>query len=146
VEVRSDRRWRFAVTPEALWARLADVDAYRSWWPWLRGLDGAAFEVGSVWRCVVQPPLPYRLRFTLALEEVEAPRFVTATVAGDIVGHAAIDVGAADGGSELRLVSTLAPRNAVLRTVAGFTPHLARFGHDWVVDTGLRQFERRALD
>jgi uncharacterized protein YndB with AHSA1/START domain len=145
VEVRSDRRWRFDVAPDVLWAALADVDAYRAWWPWLRSLEGAAFAPGAEWRCVVQPPLPYRLTFALTLEEVEPHRFVTAEVAGDIVGHAAIDLVAVDGGTDLRLVSTLAPRHPALRTVAGFAPAVARFGHDWVLDRGLAQFRRRAL-
>ena len=141
--IRSDRRYRFAVEPEALWDALARTDDYRRWWPWLRRLDGARFEAGAEWTCEVQPPLPYSLRFGLRLEEVEAPRFVTATVHGDITGHAALDVHPVVGGSELRLVSTLAPASTVLRSIARLAPPIVRFGHDWVLDTGLRQFRRR---
>lgn len=143
--VRSERHYRFDVGPLALWEAISRVEDYRRWWPWLRGLESASFDAGATWRCVVQPPLPYSLRFTLELEEVEAPRFVTATVAGDLTGHAAFDIAARYGGSQLRLVSTLAPTSGVLRAVAAVAPAVARLGHDWVLDTGLRQFRRRAL-
>ena len=144
--MRSDRRYRFAVPPEELWAGFVRTDEYRSWWPWLRTFDGDGFHEGARWRCEVQPPLPYSLRFELQLEEVVAPRFVTATVTGDIAGHAAIDLTATPGGSELRLVATLGPEAAVLRAIARVAHPMVRFGHDWVIDTGLRQFRRRALE
>lgn len=143
--MRSDRRYPFAVPPEELWSAFVDTGAYRSWWPWLRTFDGDGFHEGARWTCEVQPPLPYSLRFELLLEEVEAPRFVTATVSGDISGHASIDVRATPAGSEVRLVATLGPNSAVLRTIARLAHPLVRFGHDWVIDTGLRQFRRRAL-
>jgi len=143
--VRSDRRYPFTVPPAELWAAFARTDEYRSWWPWLRTFEGGGFHDGARWRCEVQPPLPYSLRFDLVLEEVEAPRFVTATVTGDITGHAAIDLTATPGGSELRLVATLGPEAAVLRAIARVAHPMVRFGHDWVIDTGLRQFRRRAL-
>ena len=141
---RSDRRHRFAAPPEEVWAAFIRIDAYRRWWPWLADFDGSAFAEGERWACVVRPPLPYVLRFDIVLEEVEAPRFVTATVAGDITGHAALDVYAVDGGSELRLVSTLWPANAVLRAAARVAAPIISLGHDWVLDTGLRQFRERA--
>jgi hypothetical protein len=142
--VRSDRRHRFANPPDELWAALARVEDYRRWWPWLDGhQDG--FAPGARWSCVVRPPLPYVLRFDLVLEEVEAPRFATATVTGDIRGHAALDVRPVPGGSELRLVSVLAPSSSLLRAVAGAVPVVARLGHDWVLDTGLRQFRAGAF-
>ena len=145
MDVRSDRRYRFASPPDVLWAAMTQVDAYQRWWPWLRAFDGTTFAEGATWRCVVQPPLPYTLRFSIRLEEVGGPRFVTASIDGDITGHAAIDVTPIDGGCELRLISTLSPRNAALRAVARVAQPLVRFGHDWVLDAGLRQFERRGL-
>ena len=77
--------------PREVWTAMTRTGAYRSWWPWLRRLDDASFTVGSRWACEVQPPLPYTVRFTLVLEEIEPGRFVTATITGDIVGSAAVD-------------------------------------------------------
>jgi uncharacterized protein YndB with AHSA1/START domain len=140
MRVASDRRYRFGLPPGELWEAATQVDQYRSWWPWLRHLEGAGFAVGSVWECEVQPPLPYRLRFSLSLEEVRAPSLVRATLSGDIVGDARLEVRDHHFGSQARLVSDLAPRHGLLQAVAFVTLPLARFGHDWVLDHGARQF------
>jgi uncharacterized protein YndB with AHSA1/START domain len=144
--ISSDRRHHFDVAPDELWTAMTRTGAYRSWWPWLRRLDDASFTEGARWACEVQPPLPYIVRFTLQLEEIELHRFVTATVSGDIVGSAAVDLTPGDTGTELRLVATLAPNQTILRTVARFARPVVRLGHDWVLDTGFRQFRRRAFD
>jgi hypothetical protein len=140
LEVRSDRRYRFAIGPEELWPRMARVEDYQTWWPWLRHCDAEAFEPGARWTCVVQPPLPYSLRFRITLDEIDHGRFAAATIDGDITGTARIDVTPVDEGSELRLVSQLAPANTLLRAVSVVARPIARLGHDWVLDTGLRQF------
>jgi hypothetical protein len=145
VRVRSDRRYRFDVSPEGLWERISDVDEFCRWWPWLRGFEADELCAGEAWDCTVQPPLPYLLRFTIALEEVVPPRLVTACVTGDIVGDARLEVGAQDAGCVVRLQSDLAPGNRYLRAVASVARPLVRYGHDWVLDTGARQFSRRAL-
>jgi hypothetical protein len=94
---------------------------------------------------VVQPPLPYSLRFRITLDEIEHGRFAAATIDGDITGTARIDVTPTDAGSELRLVSRLAPANGWLRAVSAVARPIAQMGHDWVIDTGLRQFRAKAL-
>ncbi len=145
MRIRSDRHHSFSVSPEELWDAMVRVDAYRGWWPWLRSFDAVALAPGEVWTAVVQPPLPYRVRFDIRLGEVEAPRLASAEVSGDIEGTARIEIQPAGGGSELHFTSELAPTNAVLRTVARMAQPLVRFGHEWVLDTGLRQFRDRAL-
>lgn len=144
MEISSDRTYRFPVTPEALWAGIGEVGRYRRWWPWLRSFDGQVMREGQVWSCVVQPPLPYVVRFELTLDEVVEPSFVRATAVGDITGTATLEIRHVEGGSELRLRSSLAPRSDLLRLVAVVARPLVERGHDWVLDTGARQF-RRAL-
>ena len=144
MEIRSDRTYRFALAPDALWAGIGEVGWYRRWWPWLRSFDGRAVRTGEVWSCVVQPPLPYVVRFDLTLDEVVEARFVRATAVGDITGAATIEIRGVEEGSELRLQSSLAPRSDLLRLVAVVARPLVERGHDWVLDTGARQF-RRAL-
>ena len=142
---RSERRATFAEPPEVVWAALTDIGAYQRWWPWLTELEGDGFEPGATWRCHVRPPLPYTLRFHLHLEEVEAPRFAVATISGDIEGHASVDLAAGPDGTDLRLVSVLQSATRTLRLLADLGPPIVRFGHDWVLDTGLRQFRERGL-
>ncbi len=144
MEIHSDRTYGFDLPPAALWDAISGVQHYPRWWPWLRSFDGAGLVEGQVWSCVVQPPLPYVVRFDLTLEEVLAPSFIRATASGDIVGSATLDIRPLATGGELRLRSSLAPRNELLRVFAAVARPLVRRGHDWVLDTGARQF-RRAL-
>ena len=145
MEVRSDRRWHFAVDPPTLWSAMTDVESYRSWWPWLARLDAGGFDVGERWSCTVQPPLPYTLRFTIRLDDVVVGRRAAATIAGDIAGTAEVTVEPDGDGSAVRLVSALAPANPFLRGVARFARPVVKLGHDWVLDTGAAQFRHRAL-
>ena len=129
-----------------MWSAITDVGSYRTWWPWLADLDADGFTVGTTWRCSVQPPLPYRVRFRLTLDVIEPEELVAATVEGDIVGTARLVLQGADGGgTDVRLVSALAPANPILRRIARLAAPIARFGHDWVLDTGASQFRRSAL-
>ena len=145
MEVRSDRSYRFDVPPDVVWAAIGSVDAYRSWWPWLRRFDADGLVTGDTWSCTVRPPLPYVLRFAVSLDEVRPVAHIAAVVSGDIGGHATVDLAVDGEGCTVRLRSDLAPSGAPLRLVARGAPWLARFGHDWVLDTGFRQFRRRAL-
>jgi uncharacterized protein YndB with AHSA1/START domain len=147
VRITSDRTYQFDVGPDELWAAISSVEGYRSWWPWLRRFDAAGLVPGDDWSCTVQPPLPYALRFTVSLEEVVDHERIEARVSGDIEGTARLEISARDGGSacEARLTSALAPRNGVLKLIAATARPVVRFGHDWVLDTGARQFRTRAL-
>lgn len=143
--VESERRFRFDVRPAELWAAMGDLDEYRRWWPWLRTFEGSGLVVGDRWRCVVQPPLPYAVRFAVVIDEVVEGERVAATVSGDVVGTARVEIHGRDDGCDALLVSRLAPAGRVLRGVAAVARPVARFGHDWVLDAAARQFRARAV-
>jgi len=145
-EVRSDRSFRFAAGPDDLWSALTAVDRYRLWWPWLRRFDGHSFSEGTRWGCAIRSPLRYPVRFEIVLEEVVTGRSASASVAGDITGRARLDVTPVEGGSELRLVSTLAPESRLLRTISRLLPPVARLGHDRLIETAMRQFRAGAFE
>ena len=98
----------------------------------------------------MQPPLPYSLHFVLEIDEVVPYELVTARVSGDLTGSARLEVrdlsSEEETRSEIRLTSGLAPANRVLRTFALMARPVVRFGHDWVLDTGVQQFRSRALN
>ncbi|HVT42109.1 MAG TPA: hypothetical protein VHD39_03930 [Acidimicrobiales bacterium] len=160
-----------------VWSLIGQVSRYRSWWPWLRVFEGAALAPGDEWRCEVQPPVPYPVRFRVEIGRIEVGSLVEAEVRGDVVGVATLALEDGTGGpAEVRgssgsgpygvgpagaqgagslvagnqgctatLRSSLAPGNAVLQQVSRFAAPLARFGHDWVLDSGARQFIARAV-
>jgi uncharacterized protein YndB with AHSA1/START domain len=146
VELDSERRYRFAVAPDALWSAIADTSAYRGWWPWLTSFDAAGLVAGEEWRCAVRPPLPYTLRFSIHLDEVVPTTLVTAHLTGDITGPARLDLEEDDGGCAVRLSSRLQPSNPAFGFIAAIARPLVRRGHDWVLDTGAGQFGARAVD
>ena len=146
MEIHSDRRWDFDVPAPALWDAIAGVHALPS--AGGRGCAGSRRRASSRatrGECVVQPPLPYTLRFRIALDEVDPHRLVAASLTGDVTGRARLEIGDTDDGCEARLVSLLAPGNGALRDRGGAGRPIARFGHDWVLDTGATQFVARAV-
>jgi len=145
VEVSSDRRFELSAEPAEVWTSISRVDQYRRWWPWLLRFEARGLVTGDAWRCVVQPPLPYAVRFTVELDEVVAPGHVTARIVGDVCGTARLDLVSTAGGCEARLRSTLTPTTRLLALAAVIAPPVVRFGHDWVLDAGLRQFLQRGF-
>lgn len=136
----TDRRYPLPLAPEDLWDTVSQVDDYQRWWPWLRHFDGARLASGLTWRCAVRPPLPYVVRFHVALDEVVAPHTVRASISGDVVGTAWLEITGQVGGCEARLVSSLEPHNRLLKAMARIAAPVVRQGHDWVLDSGARQF------
>jgi hypothetical protein len=130
----------------------------------LRQFEGQGLAVGDEWCCTVQPPVPYLVRFRVVIDHVEPPTLVRARVLGDVVGDATLTLEASseapDSGSSsngngrpagtvgciARLESSLAPGNRALGVVSRFAAPVARFGHDWVLDSAARQFIAKAVE
>ncbi|MDE0805563.1 MAG: SRPBCC family protein [Acidimicrobiales bacterium] len=147
MEIRSEHTHHVGRSVDEVWDAINRVDDYRVWWPWLRRFAAEGVVEGDEWRCTVQPPLPYSLRFTISIDDVEIgpdERRVAATVAGDIVGTATLRLSPSDRGCAIDLGSVLRPDNRALQVVSKIAPWMARSGHDWVIRTGLHQFRRRA--
>lgn len=128
-----------------VWGLIGQMANYRRWWPWLRSFEATALAVGEEWCCEVQPPVPYPVRFRVEIEHIEAPTLVRSGVRGDVVGDAVLTLDEAQGGCVATLRSSLAPGNAALQLVSRFAGPIAKFGHDWVLDSGARQFIARVV-
>lgn len=138
-------RWHFSVTPDELWRTFSHTERFPQWWPWLRIVESSGLVQGTVSRCVVRAPVPYALNFTVALLEVVPPSRVVTAVSGDLEGPARLDVLAQGSGSEVRMSWQLEVRAPLLRAAALLARPLMNWGHNWVVETGVRQFRRKAL-
>ncbi|HWE56730.1 MAG TPA: hypothetical protein VG435_14550 [Acidimicrobiales bacterium] len=145
MRIGSDRRYDFDVSPDVFWAAAARTDMYQQWWPWLRRFDAGSLAEGEVWTCCVRPPLPYAVSFTVELHEVCQAVRVQARVTGDIQGHARLDIDPVTSGCRVRLRSHLAPSSRRLRTASLLARPVVGFGHNWVLDTGARQFRHQAF-
>ena len=141
----TDRRYRFPFSQHEFWQRISNVGDYQSWWPWLRAFDGDRLTTGEVWACAVHPPLPYVVRFAITLDEIVPETLVAGSISGDIVGRAELSI-ERDGpsGCAARLVADLSPAKQSLRVMSLAARPMVRFGHNWVMDVGVRQFLERS--
>jgi hypothetical protein len=144
MRLTTDRTYRFPFDAEEFWTRISHVDDYGHWWPWLHHFDGRRLSVGDVWSCQVHPPVPYVVHFTVRLDEVCHGRSVHATISGDIDGTAVLDVQQDGPGCSVRLVSELSPAKQSLRVMSIAARPVVRFGHNWILDVGVRQFRARS--
>ncbi|MDQ6613339.1 MAG: hypothetical protein M3083_00855 [Actinomycetota bacterium] len=67
--------FRFSVPPEVVWDAIGRTDEFQRWWSWLGefSLVGDGLQSGSVLTGVVSPPLPYRMRLRIELEDCVRP-------------------------------------------------------------------------
>jgi len=140
-----DRRWSFDASPEDFWALISRTEDFTSWWPWLRAFDLDSLAEGATAECVVQAPIPYRLHFTVHVRRVIPLELIDTVVRGDLAGPARLGMTAHERGSSVRLNWEVEVRDPVLRVASRIARPIMEWGHNWVVETGLRQFRRGAL-
>jgi uncharacterized protein YndB with AHSA1/START domain len=144
MDFRSRRTYTFEIDPDALWATISAVENYPRWWPWLRRFDAVGLVPGDLWHCTVQAPLPLAMHFSVQLDEVVEPRLVRASIGGDVNGTATLEIDERAYGCEARLDSVLRPDRRSVRALLFLGRPMIGFGHDWVLDTGARQFSAHA--
>jgi hypothetical protein len=145
--ISSQRAFMFPAPAERVWTAISQLDRYPTWWSWLRDfrVDGAGLERGALLRGTIVPPLPYRLRLRVVLDECVPARHILASVHGDLEGVALV---AFEGeGDKTRVIAswTLEMMQQPVRLAARFTHPLLRWGHDRIVDATADGF-RRHLD
>jgi hypothetical protein len=144
-----DRTWVFGARPDEFFATVTQTDEFTEWWSWLRvfevdGVDAGGLRAGARARCVIQAPLPYALRLTITVEEVEIDALIATHVDSDLHGPARLEIAPHPDGCTARLVWSLELRDSVLRNVAIFARPAMVWAHDHVVAAGVAEFERRA--
>jgi uncharacterized protein YndB with AHSA1/START domain len=145
VELVTHKALHFSQPRAEVWAAMADVESYRQWWPWLRAFQARALATDDVWRCTVRAPVGYTVSFAIAFTRVVDGSLAEARVSGDIRGGAELTLTDAEGGCSVVVRSDLQPESRFLRFLTRTVPAVARYGHDWVLATGAKQFEQRAL-
>lgn len=137
--------FRFDAPPERLWDTIERTDDFHRWWGWLGDfrIDGGGLETGSVLMGIVSPPLPYRMRVRVELEDCVRPESIDAAVHGDLEGRAHLEL-AADGDATIASVTwTIEMMQAPMRLAARVALPLLRWGHDRVVDATVLGFRRQ---
>ena len=140
-----DRTWELEVGPERFWHTISRTDEYQQWWPWLKEFEADGMAKGSTWNAGIQSPLPYVLRVQLVLDEVVPCERLSATVDGDIIGHAGLTLTPTEAGSAIDVEWDMKPRSRAMQLAAVMARPLLRWSHEWVLARGLEQFRQRAL-
>jgi Polyketide cyclase / dehydrase and lipid transport len=140
-----DRRFEFAVSPEAFWATVSRTERYPEWWTWLREFDSDGLHDGARTECVIQAPLPYALRVAIDVERAVPPERIETRVTGDLEGPARLEIAPTPSGCAARLVWSLELREPWLARLARFTRPVLTWAHDRVISSGVRRFEQVAL-
>ena len=150
--------FRFEVTPDELWETLEQPDRFERWWTWLgefrfepaapepagpRGPDNGVLAPGAVLHGIVAPPLPYRMRLNVVLDDCAPPSRIDASVHGDLEGHAVLHLEPAGDGTVATVAWTIEMMQPPMRLAARVAHPLLRWGHDRVVDATVAGFRRQ---
>jgi hypothetical protein len=134
----------FALTPAQVWEAIAHAEDFEGWWWWLGELrfDGEGLVPGAVLHGLVSPPVPYRMRVTVHLDQCVAPASIDATVDGDLVGPASLRLAPSDDGTRAEVTWSLEMMQRPMRLAARVAKPLLQWGHDRVVDATVAGFRR----
>ncbi|WP_369779991.1 SRPBCC family protein [Streptomyces sp. R33] len=84
-EMRFAGRWRASLPPATMYAKLADIEHYPSWWPAVRSVKQTGEQECEV---VIRSMLPYELTVRLRpLAQDPLERVLEAALEGDITGN-----------------------------------------------------------
>jgi carbon monoxide dehydrogenase subunit G len=135
----------FPVPPEKVWEAMEQVDQFERSWFWLSEftLVGDGLLRGSVLHGVVAPPLPYRMRLRIDLEECDRPSRIVAAVHGDLEGRARLRLDPQEDGSRITVAWTIEMMQRHMRIAARVAHPVLRWGHDRVVDATVYGFRRQ---
>ena len=138
----------FPATVEEVWATIGRFDRYPGWWSWLHDfdVDGNGLAYGTVLHGVVAPPLPYRMRLDVVLNQVEPERFIDASVHGDLEGVARITFEGDGDQTHVHASWNIEMMQQPMRLAARIAHPLLRWGHDRVVDATVDGFRRHLSD
>jgi hypothetical protein len=146
--IEYDGRFSFPVSVERMWGTIARLDCFSSWWGWLHDytVDGSGLEAGTVLHGVVAPPVPYRMRLDVLIEECVPERVIAAQVRGDLEGAARITFAGDARSTTARATWTIEMMQRSMRLAARFAHPLLQWGHDHVVEATVDGFRRHALE
>jgi hypothetical protein len=138
-----DRRYLFRADVEEVWHNMGRVEEFPDWWRWLRDFDiqGSGLETGGVLSGLVVPPIPYRFRVSIHMEDVQPNRSIRASLSGDLTGPAAVDLRQTTAGCELTIRWDVEMQKPSMRSASRFCRPLLVWGHDQVIEITLRRFE-----
>lgn len=144
-----DERWIVDAGIESVWAVLERVDQWPEWWPGLTaaervgvGHDEAAdisVTPGSRARLLVRAPIGWSLRFSIEVDEVDAPHLIRFQSDGDLRGEGLWTLTASEGVTAIDAMWCVATTRTIIRAMRP----LSGLMHGAVMSAGERGLRRR---
>jgi uncharacterized protein YndB with AHSA1/START domain len=132
--------WRIDADPDRVYATLADVATYPSWWPQVHAATQVD-DVSGELRC--RSLLPYDLTFVVRREVEDAERrILRATLDGDLAGTSQWEITPDGAGALAVFDEDVVVRKALIRVVGPMARPALRYNHDRMMragERGLRQ-------
>jgi uncharacterized protein YndB with AHSA1/START domain len=126
--------WRLPAGPDDVYAILADVETYPTWWPQVRRtrrIDDVSGEI------VCRSLLPYDVTFVMHRDlEDPAARVLRARMDGDLTGTSQWTITADGAGSLAVFDEDVAVGKAMLRAAGRLLRPALRFNHDLMMRAG----------
>jgi carbon monoxide dehydrogenase subunit G len=143
-----DKSFTFDASRKEVWAVLERFDGLAAGWPWLHELhiEGPGLETGTVMSGVVAPPVPYRMRLRVVIDECRPEQSLIASVHGDLEGVAHMTFDGDGDETRVHAMWTIEMKQPPMRVAARVAPRLLRWGHDRVVDATVNGLRRHLAD
>lgn len=141
--------WFFDAPIERVWDEIVDVPSWPRWWPSYRKATplspDAALQVGSRADNEVRGKLPYSLRFTTEVTELEPPYRLALKSSGGLVGTGRFILEERDGGTAVTYYWDVGTANPALNLLARlpFVRAMMEENHDYVMDEGYAGLKQR---
>jgi len=104
-------------------------------------LDGEPLAEGSTISFTIDPPIHYRLKIAVHVNEADEGRFLRGRVTGDLVGDATFELWG-DEASEVEVMWDVEIRSPVIRPVIVIARPILLRAQIWAVEVALRGFRR----
>jgi len=136
--------WRLRAAPDDVYAALADVESYPSWWHQVRRARRLDDRSGEL---TCRSLLPYEVTFVIERDiEDPAARVLCGRLTGDLVGVSQWTISAGDGGSVAVFDEDVSVGRGMLRTAGLLTRPALKFNHALMMrsgEVGLRRLLER---
>ena len=131
-----------------VWATLADIGAWPTWWRWARRIDVLQSPgpdgVGGVYRTTIATRLGYGFTYAAEVVEVEAPRMILAHSTGDLEGWGLFLLHEASTGTHVDFTWLVETHRRWMNAVAPMARPLFVWNHDRLMQDFGRGLARAA--
>jgi carbon monoxide dehydrogenase subunit G len=140
--------WDVAAPQEAVFAALSDMASYPVWWRrvHLSAQADGPVAIGSVARQHFTGRLPYTLRTTTRVVELERPRLLAVDVDGHLRGHGRWTLTPTGGGTRVRFDWQVDAERLLLRVLTPLLRPALRRNHAWAIARAREGLEPYALE